>query len=129
MQSLDVLLLALSAHRRLKEAAAVLKGRRELADLADNKAVELAEQWAQSLSRLLPSLEFPPYDAGVSSEDYRNARGAAAAMPVAQVSVLQKRETSNVAPFLLSDAALLSHILGVGTWCEDSRPATSPRAL
>lgn len=65
----------------------MLRGRRELADLANNNAVVLAEKWAQSLSSLMPSLEFPPYDAGLSSEEYHSTRGAAAAMPVAQVGV------------------------------------------
>jgi hypothetical protein len=87
---MEVLLLALAAHRRLQEATAVLRGCRELADLSVNAAVTRAEFCVRRLSSLVVSLEFPPYDAGCSSEQYNSTRGAAAAMPVAQVSGWQK---------------------------------------
>lgn len=88
MQSLDVLLLALCAIQRLREAASVLRGCRELSDLAVNLAVERAESWALTLSSLTVSLEFPPYDPGCGSEGYSNTQGAAAAMPLAQVRLM-----------------------------------------
>jgi len=85
LQSLDVLLLALCAIQRLREAASVLRGCRELSDLALNLAVSRAESWALTLSSLTVSLEFPPYDPGCGSEGYGNIQGSAAAMPLAQV--------------------------------------------
>lgn len=84
-QSLEVLLLALSAIKRLREAAAVLKGCPQLAQLADNAAVRKAEVCALQLSSLIPSLEWPPYDPGAGSEGYDACRGTAGAMPVMQV--------------------------------------------
>lgn len=86
VQAMEVLLLALAAHSRLQEAVAVLRGCRELTDLSVNAAVTRAGLCVRRLSSLVVSLEFPPFDAGCSSELYNSIRGSAAAMPVAQVS-------------------------------------------
>jgi hypothetical protein len=85
LQSLEVLLLALSAFQRLKEAAAVLRGCPQLTQLAANNAFQRAEVYALQLSSLVPSLEWPPYDPGVGSEGYGTCSGTAGAMPVMQV--------------------------------------------
>ncbi len=59
---------------------------RLLEDIAANPAVTAAEGWATQLSCLALSLEFPPLDVGLSAVDYESARGAAGAMPLAQVT-------------------------------------------
>lgn len=56
VQSMEVLLLALAAHRRLKEAGDVLTGCRDLADLAANAAVNRAAMCVRRLSSLVVSL-------------------------------------------------------------------------
>lgn len=79
---------ALAANVRLQEVASVVKACKPLSARAShcNTAAKQASQLAQQLASLLVSLEFPPYDPGCGSEEYSRAWGAAAAMPVTQVS-------------------------------------------